>query len=86
MSTSAINGVPPPYPPAIQPQAARPAPRVTPFSRQLDAQGTQAGAPHGQHHHHAGASNSVTSPATAASAAGTRSSGSVASALLKLLS
>jgi hypothetical protein len=88
MSISAVGGVSPSTQQPDQPQTVTPAPAVTPFSQQLDAEGTQANAasPH-HHHHHGGGSQSVTSSAaTAASAAGVAPTGSIASSILNLLS
>jgi hypothetical protein len=90
MSISAVTGVSQAQQPVDQPEVATPAPSVTPFSQQLDAQGTQTEAAHG-HHHHGGASEgpsqSVTSSAaTAASAAGVASPSTVGSSVLNLLS
>ena len=49
MSISAINGVSPASQQTDEPQVITPAPGVTPFSQQLDAQNAQEpGAAHGQ--------------------------------------
>jgi hypothetical protein len=87
MSISAINGVTPGSSQTDQPPAVTPAPAVTPFSQQLDAEDTQTGAAQGHHHHHhGGASQSVTTSATAAaSAAGTAPKGAVQSSVLNML-
>ncbi len=60
-------------------QATKPAPAVTPFSQQLDAQANRLGAT-GGHGHHAGKSQSVTSSVKSlAAVAGPISSGHGAS-------
>lgn len=88
MSISSVTAVSQARQTADQTEATTPAPSVTPFSQQLDAQASQTEAAHGHHHHHhGGASQSVTSSAaTAASAAGAAPSGTVASSVLNLLS
>jgi hypothetical protein len=88
MSVSPVTAVSQAHQTTDQTEATTPAPSVTPFSQQLDAQDTQTEAAHGRHHHHRGAaSQSVTSSAaTAASAAGVTPSSAAASSVLNLLS
>ena len=88
MSIRSINGVSPATPQTDEPQAITPAPAVTPFSQQLDAQTAQQGPAHAQHHHHLGeASRSViSSAATAASVAGVAPPVALAASVLNLLS
>jgi hypothetical protein len=89
MSINAINGASPDSSQTDQPPAVTPAPAVTPFSQQLDAEDTQTGAAQGHHHHHhhGSASQSVTTSATAAaSVAGTAPKGAVQSSVLNMLS
>jgi hypothetical protein len=87
MSTNAVNGVSQASPqPAPQPRGVTSAPAATSFGQELDAQSVKTGVSHG-HHHHSGASQSpLSSPTTAATAAGVSAPSSIAAALQHLLS
>ncbi len=87
MPINPIGGISHPVQSVKEP-AVTPAPAVTPFSQQLDAQGAQTQAAQGHHHHRHGEASQSAASATAGpvSTTGAASPGAIASSILSLLS